>query len=587
MKARSLTLASAALAVGIATLAAGCGSSTTVSKTGTTPTTPQKGGTLTVALPPQTNLDWYLPINTASSDQIYNGWMDNQIYKPLIFLNDQYQIVWKSSIASNITYNKAGTVFHVFIGKNWKWSNGQPVTAKDLLFTWNVVKAASAKNAPSPWPFVGGGTGDIPSGVQSVVENNSHEVTFTLKKPANQQWFIYNGLIQLVPMPSAVLNKYASGSNATAADWTKEIQYLGSIGSKPSTAQLASDGPFELVSGTTNQQWIMKPNPAYGGTKPSVSKLEFVYEASSTSEFSALKQDQIDLGYLDPSQLGSKGELTSQGDKIIPAYSLGVFWTALNMWPGTSYASIFDHLYVRKALEMSTDQNAIVKDIYKGYGVPQYGPLPSTPKTQFYQASAEPKIPYNPSAAKKLLEAHGWKLKNGVMTNAQGKQLNLTLLWVTGAQSTQEQVQLMQQDWANIGIKTTLKGVNFNQFLTETSTKTSSAWQLAVGSGWVYNGPGWLPTGGQLFGTNAPSGTGYSNKEEDKLIAATHVPYATQADFMNAFFKYEAYTAQQLPMLWLPNPASINVNSPKVHGAVKWGNPVTADPQFNHMWLSK
>ncbi|NMP25002.1 ABC transporter substrate-binding protein [Sulfobacillus harzensis] len=71
------------------------------------------------------------------------------------------------------------------------WSNGQPVTAKDLLFTWNVVKAASSKAASTPWPYTGVGTGDIPNGVQSVVENNPHEVTFTLTKPANQEWFVY------------------------------------------------------------------------------------------------------------------------------------------------------------------------------------------------------------------------------------------------------------------------------------------------------------------------------------------------------------------------------------------------------------
>ncbi|NMP22291.1 peptide ABC transporter substrate-binding protein [Sulfobacillus harzensis] len=585
MKARSLTMASAALAVGIATLAAGCGT-TTKTTTGTAPTTPKSGGTLTVALPPQTNLDWYLPINTASSDQIYNGWMDNQIYKPLIFLNDQYQIVWKSSIASKITYNKAGTVYHVFIGKNWKWSTGQPVTANDLMFTWNVVKAASASNAPTPWPFVGAGTGDIPSGIQSVVENNSHEVTFTLKQPANQEWFIYNGLIQLVPMPSAELNLYAKGPNPTAADWTKEVQYLGSIGSRPSTAQLASDGPFELVSATPNQTWIMKPNPDYGGYKPKIGKLDFVYEASSTAEFSALRQGQISLGYLDPSQLGAKAQLTSQGDRIVPAYTLGVYWTELNMWPGTSYASIFDQLYIRKALEMATDQQAIADQIYKGYAIPSYGPIPPVPKTKFYDPSAEPTIAYDPTAAKKLLEAHGWHLKNGVMINAQGKPLNLTFLWVTGSSSGQQIVQLMQQDWKAIGVQTTLKGVNFNQFLTDTSNKHSSAWQVATGSGWVYNGPGWLPTGGQLFSSTAPSGTGYANNEEDALIAATHKPYPSEADFLKAFFKYEAYTAQQLPMLWEPNFGSINVISANTHGAVKWGNPVTANPQYNHMWLS-
>lgn len=578
MKLRSMTLASAALAVGIATLAAGCGSTTTT-KTGTSPNTPKKGGTLTVALPSDTNLTWYIPLFDGANDSVYNAQLDDQIYQPLVYLNDQYQIVPSKSVASKITYNKQGTVYHVFIGKQWKWSNGQPVTSKDLLFSWEVAKYGSAKTAKSPWPFVGDGTGEIPNGIKSVVANNSHEVTFTLNQPANQQWFIYNGLIQLVPMPAKELNKYPNNP-------VQEVNYLGSIATKPSTAMMASDGPFELVSAKTNQAWTMKPNPDYGGHKASISKLVFAYETSDSAELAALKSGQINLGYLDPSELGTEASLKAQGDTIWPGYSLGVFWTEMNMWPKSPDKSIFDNLYVRQALQYSIDQQAIVKDIDKGYAVPQYGPIPSTPKTKFYKASAEPPMPYNPTKAKQLLTSHGWKMKNGVMTNAQGQQMKFTMMYVTGDEALLQQAQLMVQDWKKIGIDVTLKGEGFSQFISITSDPTNTSWGLAVGSGWDYNGPGWMPTGGQLFASTAPSGTGYANKHEDALIAATHKPYPTQQDFMNAFYAYEANTASQLPFLWNPNPAGISVATSNVIGAKKYANPVTANPAFNYMQLS-
>ncbi|NMP25004.1 ABC transporter substrate-binding protein [Sulfobacillus harzensis] len=214
------------------------------------------------------------------------------------------------------------------------------------------------------------------------------------------------------------------------------------------------------------------------------------------------------------------------------------------------------------------------------------GPIPAVPRSQYYDASAEPKIPYDPERAKRLLESHGWRIKNGVMTNAQGQSLNLTLLWVTGSSVTQELVQLLQQEWANIGVKVTLKGVNFNEALTLTSHNPTNTWQLGL-AGWEYNGPVWLPTGGQIFSSTAPQGTGYANAHEDALIAATHQPTANNAQFLRVFDQYEAYTAQQLPFLWLPNQATINVVAPQVHGAIRWGNPVTNDPQFNRMRLSQ
>ncbi len=578
MKFRTMTLASVALTVGITTLAAGCGTTTTTSAGAGHPLTPHKGGTLTVALPSDTNINWYIPMTNAANDQVYNGWLQDQIYKPLIHLNDAYQIVWKQSVASKITYNKQGTVYHVFIGKNWKWSNGMPVTAQDLLFTYNAIKAASASKVAQPWPFVGAGTGDIPFGVQSAVATNNHEVTFTLKKPVNQQWFIYNGLIQLTPMPAKALDKY--GSN-----WTKEVKYLGSIATNPATAKMASDGPFILKSATPNQNWVLAPNKNYGGHKASVSKLVFAYESSNTAEFAALKSGNVNLGYIDPSQLGASKALTSQGDKIFPGYSLGVFWTEMNMWPKSPAKTIFDHLYVRQALMESINQQAIIKHIDHGYAVPQYGPLPGTPKTKYYSASAEPIIPYNLSAAKKLLTSHGWHEVNGVMTKG-GQKMQWTMLYVTGLQSELQQVQFMKQEWAKIGVQVTLKGEGFNQFISMTSNKSNTSWQLANGSGWIYNGPGWMPTGGQLFSSTAPSGTGYANSHENALIAATHVPYATQADFMKAFFSYEAYTAKQLPFLWQPNPATINVAANTVIGAQKYSNPTTGNPSYNWMQIA-
>lgn len=577
MKARSITLASAAVAVGIAALAAGCGTSSSTGNS-TASATPQQGGVLTVALPSQTNLDWYLPINTAASDQVYNSWLQDQIYKPLIHLNDKYQIVWKSSIASNITYNKAGTVYHVFIGKNWKWSNGHPVTAGDLMFTWNVVKTAALTNQ-TPWPYVGNGTGDIPAGIKSVVENNSHEVTFTLDKPANQQWFIYNGLIQLTPMPAQALDHYGS-------DWSREVQYLGTIASSASTGELASDGPFELKSATPSQNWTLVPNPDYGGHKSLVNKLVFEYEGSSTSEFASLANGSLDLGYLDPTQLGSSAKLTSMGDKIFPGYSLGDFWTEMNMYPGTQAASIFDHLYVRQALMESQDQKSIIKDVWHGYAVPDYGPIPSTPSTKFYSAQAEPAVSYNLKAAKSLLESHGWHEVNGVMTKG-SQHMNFTMIYVSGVPATQDTAEIMQADWKQIGVKVNLVPKNFNEYLTMTSDSTSNAWQLALGSGWDYNGPGWYPSGGQLFATKAPSGTGYSSLKEDQLIADTHQPYATTAQSMKVFDNYEAYTASQLPMLWGPNSASIDVAGSALHGGRQYINAVTNDPQFNYMWVAK
>ncbi|MCY0875055.1 MAG: peptide ABC transporter substrate-binding protein [Firmicutes bacterium] len=538
--------------------------------------TPQ--GTIAYALPPQVQLNWFLPIMNAADDTTYNSQFIDQIYKPLLWINNNYSINWKSSLASKITYNKAGTVYHVFLNPKWKWSNGRPVTTKDMMFAWNVIKAASAANAPAPWPFVGAGTGDIPNGVKSVVANSLHEMTFTLDRPANQQWFIYNGLIQVTPMPAMAWDKYKN--------MTQEIKYLGDNASNPLFDKVV-DGPFRVQSGTPSQAWVLVPNARYSGRKSTVGKIVFDFEASDTAELSALKTGNLNVGYLDQSQLGSERSLTSSGDTVTPAYPFAISWTEMNMRPGSPSKALFDQLYVRQALQLGYDNVGISKDIYKGYAVPIDGPIAPMPHTSFINPALVKSNPYpfDIARGKALLEAHGWRMEHGVMTKGH-KQLKFTMIYVSGTTSSTDAAEIMQQDWASEGIDVTLKPEPFSTFLTMTSTKTNYGWQLAVGSRWVYNGPGFYPTGGQLFATGAPSGTGFSNQKEDALIQATHMPYATPAETMQHFFAYENYTAKILPFLWGQNVSTLVVTTPNVHDVMPYLDAATGYSQMQYWTVS-
>lgn len=564
---------------GILAFVVGCGTtaSTVVTKSrSSTPQAPTAGGTIIDAQSPQTNYNWYIPITNASFD--YNAGLYDEIYKPLLWINNNYSINWKSSVADKITYNSSGTVYHVFLNPKWKWSNGQPVTSKDVLFTWDVIKAASAANAPAPWPYVGAGTGDIPNGVRSVKKNGKYELTVTLKKPANQQWFIYNGLIQLVPLPSSVWDIHKNID--------KEIKYLGSEATNPKFVSVV-DGPFKLSKVVQNQYWTLVPNENYSGHKSIVHKIIFAYEASNSSEFSALKSNTVNVGFLDLSQYGSRSSLLSQGDVITPMYTFGYLDTELNMFPGSPVRKIFDKLYVRQAMQMGTDSQAINQSIYHGYAPPIDGPIPTVPETQFYDSAlSKNPYPFNIEKGKKLLEAHGWKLVDGVMTKGNQK-LKFTMLFPSGTQSESDTAVVMKQDWAKEGIDVTLKPMPFSTLISVTSnTKDPSAWQIATGLGWDYDGPGFYPSGGGLFGTGAPSGDGYSNSEEDSLIQATHEPYPTRQKNMSVFYQYELYTAKHLPVLWLNNTATLSVHAPNVHGTVKYADASPGIPQMQYWWVS-
>ncbi|MCI0182424.1 peptide ABC transporter substrate-binding protein [Sulfoacidibacillus ferrooxidans] len=570
-----------ALTCGLTLLVTGCGTSSSHQNSSSNSSSAKQtpGGTIIFAEYPQSNLNWFFPLFNEQDDGVDNAQVINELYKPLLWINNDFQINWNSSIANKITYNKKGTVYHVFMNPKWHWSNGKPVTTKDILFTWKVIQATSSPNAPAPWPFVGAGTGDIPNGIKSLVANGPYEFTVTLDQPANQEWFIYNGLIQLTPLPAATWDIHKNMTN--------EIKYLGA-GAGNLMFDTVVDGPFKVAAAVPNQSWTLVPNPNYDGHKSIINKLIFQYESSNEAEFSGLMTGSVNVGYLDPSQYGSRQALIAQGNVLVPQYAFGYFETQLNMFPGSPVKKLFDQLYIRQALQMGIDNSSIDQSVYHGFAPPLDGPIPQIPHTEFFDPTLKTNpYPFNIQAGKQLLESHGWKLVNGVMTKGNQK-LQFTMLYTSGALSEKDQVELMKQDWGQEGIDITLKGVPASTQESVTyDPKSPIGWDMSNGLAWFYNGPGYYPSGGQLFATNAPSGFGYSNKTEDSLIAATHQPYPTEAAAMKAFYKYEDFTALHLPVLWGANIATLTVHAQKVHGTIQYGNALTGFPQMNYWWVSQ
>jgi len=540
-----------------------------------TAASPDRAGTIVYALPPQVNLTWYLPLVNASNNTVYNFQLLDQEYVPLLYIGSDYAIDMKDSAAARVTYNHAGTVYHVFLKPGLRWSNGTPVTSADVLFTWHVIEAASQADAPAPWPYVGAGSGDIPDGVKSVVADGTDEVTVTLKQPTNQAWFLYNGLSQLTPLPAAALDRYPH-------DITAEIRWLGQEATSPAVDRVV-DGPYRLTAAVSNQSWTLTRNPSYtGGPAAFAKRIVFAYESSDTAEFSALKTGQVQVGYLPNSLYGARAELT---DHLINTYSFSFQGIRPNLSPQApdGAGKILNQLYIRQAMEMAIDQHTISSVIYNGLAVPQYGPIPPEPSTVYFdQTLAKPLYPYDPAKAKALLEQHGWHMVDGVMTKGTQK-LSFTMLMVSGSTASTEETELIQQEWAQIGIKVTLRPEPFATIVG--LDHKANDWQLAAGTGIIYGGS--YPSGEAIFGTGGgANNVDFNNAHENALIAATHTPWPNSQVNFQHFFAYEEYTAAELPNIWTPHVASILAVAPNVHVTVANDNPSTGDPLMQYWWVS-
>jgi peptide/nickel transport system substrate-binding protein len=598
---RKLRLAGVAAIAALALAAAGCASGSSGSTGSSSSGTPVKGGTASIALPPGTTLSWIFPFYAITNSSVYNSeqfqWL---MFRPLYMFGNNtandVAINYPLSPANAPVYTNGGKTVAVTM-KGWKWSNGETVDADSLMFYMNMIEAEKAN-----WYAVTPGL--LPDNVASYAKTGPNTVTFQLKQAYSSIWYTYNQLAELNPMPAAwdvtsLTAKAGSGGciTDTAADkWAKckavytfltaQSKISGTYASSPLWQVV--DGPWKLSAYSADGHVTMVPNKAYSGSpKPSLAAIKFLPYTDDTTEYTALKTGQVDVGYVPSQDLPPKpaGATLPATNPLGSAYNLQAFYSfgiyyAQPNFNNPTVGFMIRQLYMRQALQEVFDQPGIDKAIYRGYAVPDSGPAPNTPpgnqwtpKLQTTNNGQGP-YPFNIAKAKAALTSHGWSMVGGVMECqdpskcgtgiTKGQKASFTYVYATGQASVTAQWQAYKSDASKAGIDINLVGQTFNTIIGESAPCAPMGpkcnVQVFAFGGWGFNGPGFEPTGEPLFATGAGSNSGnYSDPQMDKLITATHT-----SSSLSTFNQYATYGAQQLPFIWAPNPYGIQAVSSKL-----------------------
>jgi len=590
--------AAALLAVGIAACSSSSspsGSSTTSASASSTAAA-APGGTATVGLPAGVTLSYIWPYTPLTQANEYNAEQFQMLmYRPLYYFGNNGNSVsvnYPLSVADAPVYSADGKTVTITM-KGWKWSNGESVDASDVIFWLNMMKA-------EPDNYYGYVPGLLPDNLASYSATNANTVVLHLKAPVSSIWFTYNQLAEITPMPAAwdvTSASAAAGSGGCATDsaadkWAKCTAVYNFMSAQAKNAKTYAtnpiwgvvDGPWKLTSFSTNSSGPTQsfvPNTAYSGSpKPTLAGFTYYAYTDDTTEYTALKTGQIDVGQV-PDQdltpvtgsqvLPSTNPLGSSYN-LEPWYQYSIEYYEINLNNPTIGAA-FKQLYVRQALQELVDQEGMVKVVQRGYAYPTTGGVPSQPTNQWTPSieksnNGQGPYPFSVSSATTLLTSHGWKNVGGSMTCespgtgsnecgagvAAGTKLGFTMDYATGITYFQQEVSIMKSDMAEAGITLTLVPQSFNTIISEsvpcTATQASCKWQSLNFGGWNFNGPGFEPTGEPLYETGATSNAGsYSDKTEDNLINLTHT-----SNSLSVFQQYATYTAEQLPaVIYMPN----------------------------------
>lgn len=514
--------------------------------------------------------NWILPISAPGFTQGENAIFGNALYRPLynydLNNHEKYNIDLEKSLGEIPQFSNGGKTITIKL-RDFKWSDGKPITTRDVEFWWNLVT-----NNKDKWASYR--KGSFPDNVTEFKVIDEHTFSFTLDKAYSPGWFVGNQLNKVSILPQHAWDKTSDDGKVGDLDKTPEgakqvFEYLTKASKDLSTYATnplwkVVSGPWKIESYVPDGQVVLVPNPDYSGKdKAQIKKLVLRPFTGDDAEFNVLRSGDLDYGYIPAANLSQIDAIKAKGYTVDPWYGWSITYMPFN-FANPKSGPIFKQLYVRQAMQMLIDQKLISEKIWGGMAAPTCGPVPMPQdKLGTLEGCA---YKYDPAAAKKLLEDHGWKVTPDGVTTCEkagsgegqcgegipaGAEMKFTLISQSGFAATSKMMAALKSEFGKLGIAIDLKEVPDSVSVSQKCEQGKPCnWDLSFfGSqgSWYY--PVYA-SGERLFATNAPVNLGlYSSPEADKLIDKTQF-----SDDEQALKAYNDFLAKDLPVLWMPNP---------------------------------
>jgi peptide/nickel transport system substrate-binding protein len=591
----------AVLAVAGATVLAACGSSksspTTTGPLGAFGKVPPAtgtahAGTITVAEPPGATPTWIFPVTPGANSSVYTAFsFQYEMWRPLLWIvNGVHPVEYKPmSMANDPVYSNSDKTVTVTL-KGWTWSDGQPVTSKDLLF-WIDEARAAIKESPANWgnytPKYG-----IPDQIVTATTPDAKTLVLNLNASVNPTWFTENELPLIQPLPSHAWAK-ASASGAPL-DFTnpknaKKIYDFLAAQSKSTKTYSTNplwqvvDGPYHLTTfNDTTGAFTMAPNAKYGGPHATPqSTLSAVPFTSDTAELNAIKSGSLDQGYVPLTDVPQIPSVKSTYN-VFGYPGFGFNYVTYNFKDTTGdFNKIIAQLYIRQAFAHLEDEAGYIKSFFHGAGGQAYGPVPSIPATPYTPSNALTNpFPFSVPAAVSILKAHGWTVNpNGTDVCAKagtgagecgagipaGTKLAFNMIYNTSPAIIGQQVTDLVSQAKKAGFNITLKSDNFNHMIATyydgANPKGINLWAMEDFGGFSIAA---YPTMLGIFNSTGSFNIGeYTDKKADTFINASVTsgnPAAVKAEAQ--------YLGQQQPSLF----------EPLVDNIIVWKKTISGNP---------
>lgn len=399
-------------------------------------------------------------------------------------------------LAAGLSVSEDGLVWTATLRGDVKFTDGEPLTAHDVAFTYNLVKENSTVNDFTMLDHA------------EAIDDTT--VMFYLNRPYSI-WPYSMANVGIVP----------------------EHAYTADYGQKP-----VGSGRYILSQWDKGQQVILTANPDYYGEAPNIKKVVVVFMEEDAA-FAAVQAGQVDLAYT----AAAYTENAPAGYELLSVATVdnrGINLPAVPKENGVGNDFTCD-VAVRRAINMGIDRREMIEHVLYGHGTEAYSVCDQLP-----WGSECARVEYDPQEAAKLLDEAGWIVGEDGVRQKEGIRAELNLLYPAGDSLRQAIAADAANQLKELGIASAFEGVGWD-----------TAYDRAQSEPLVWGWGAHTPMEMYNIYHTAPGGTlaaysPYADAEVDRLMEAALA--AGEEEKSRALWKQaQEYIAQDVPWVWLVN----------------------------------
>lgn len=511
--------------------------------------------------------------NPPLNDSKFSLFVYNYIFEGLVSENALTQAL-EPALAESWKISDDNLKVEFTLREGLKWSDGQPLTTDDVMFTFQEVYLNPKITNGYKDVLRVGDNGAFPT----LRQIDSRRLEFTVPEPFAP--FVRN-VGGLAVLPAHILRESTrqQGSNGT-------LKYLSTWGTDSYPRTIVANGPYVIERYTPGQRIIFRRNPNYwrkdaaGAPLPYIDRVVTQVIGSEDGQLLSFRSGDMDGFAINPESFALVKQEEKRGKyKIYNAGpDPGTRFVTFNLSQAKNskgqpfvdpiHSQWFNNLAFRKAVAHAIDRDRMKTTIYQGLAELQDSPLDSS--NPFYLAPDRGGIAYqyDPELSKKLLKEAGFTTNaKGELSDPAGHRVRFVLLVKAEEKARVSVAAQIQQDLTRLGMKVDLQVLAFNTII---KRLTSRDWECYVGG---FGGGGTDPhsnsnvwrSDGSLHQFNQgpqegePPITGWTSTPWEKEIDRLFNAGARELDDNKRRIYYDQFqklAQEQIPFIHLLNPLS-------------------------------